>query len=64
MVHQIDEQWEIDLVDISKLSKHNDRFKFIMMVIDILCKCVWLEPLKSKHGIAIKNASEHIFSGT
>ena len=48
----------------SKLSKHKDRFKFIMMVIDILCKCAWLEPLKSKCGIAIKNASAHIFSET
>ena len=38
MVHQIDEQWQIDSVDMSKLSKHNDGFKFIMVVIDILPK--------------------------
>ena len=40
----------------SKLSKHNDEFKFIIVVIDIFSKYAWLEPLKSKHGIAIKNA--------
>ena len=34
VVHQIDEQWLIDLVDMSKLSKHNNGFKFIMVVID------------------------------
>ena len=64
MVHQIDEQWQIYLVDMCKLSKHNDEFKFIMVVIDILTKNAWLKPLKSKHGIAIKNALEHIFSDT
>ena len=33
-----------------------------MVVIHILCKYAWLQPLKSKHGIAIKNVLEHIFS--
>ena len=39
-------------------------FKFIMVVIDILSKYVWLDPLKSKHGIAIKNTLEHTFNET
>ena len=64
VVHQIDEQWQINLVDVSKLSKHNDGFKFTMVVIHILSKYAWLKPLKSKHGIAVKNALEHIFSET
>ena len=64
VVHQIDEQWHIDLVDMSKISKHNNGFNFMMVVTDILSKYAWLEPLKSKHGIAIKNALEHIFSET
>ena len=46
----------------SELSKPNDGFKFIMMVINILSKYAWVEPLKSKHGIAIKNALQHVFS--
>ena len=64
MVHQTDEQWQIDLVDTRNLSKYNDGFKFIMVVIDILSKYAWLESPKSKHGIAIKNALGHIFSET
>ena len=64
VVHQIDEQWQIDLMDMSKLAMHNDEFKFIMVVIDILSKYSWLEPLKSKLGIATKNELEHIFSET
>ena len=31
-------------------------------MIDILCNHAWLQPLKSKHGIAIKNVLQHIFS--
>lgn len=31
VVHQIDKQWLIDLVDMSKISKHNDGFKFVMV---------------------------------
>ena len=64
MVHQIDKQWQIDLVDMSKLSKHNDGLKFIMVVIDILSMYPWLEPLTSKHDVEIKNALECIFSET
>ena len=33
-----------------------------MVVIEVLSKYAWLEPLKSKHGIPIKNALVHIFS--
>ena len=64
MVIRTDEQWQIDLVDMSKPSKYNDGFTFIMVVIDTLSKYAWLEPLKSKHVIPIKNAIEHIFSDT
>ena len=35
---------------------------FIIVVIDILSKYACLEQLKSKHGIAIKNAIQHVFS--
>ena len=56
VVHQIDGKWHIDLVDMSKPSKNNDGFRFIMVVIDIFTKYAWLGPLKSKHDIAIKIA--------
>ena len=62
MVHQIDELWQIDMMYMSKLSKHNEEFKSIMMVIDILSKHAWLELLNSKHTSAIKNTLEHILA--
>ena len=39
----------------SKLSKHNDGSKFIMVVIDILSNYSWLEPIKPKHGTLHKS---------
>ena len=39
-------------MDMGKLSNNNDGLKFIMVVIDILFKYAWLEPLNSKNGIA------------
>ena len=47
VVHQIDEQCQIDLVHMSKLSNHNDGFKFIIMVTDVLSKYAWLKSLNS-----------------
>ena len=61
MVYDIDEQWQIDLVDLSKLSKFNSGYKFLLVCIDVLSKCLWFEPLKSKTAIEVKNALEKIF---
>ena len=49
-------------MNVSRLLKYNYGFMFIIVVIDILSKYACLEQLKSKHGIAIKNAIQHVFS--
>ena len=61
IVYYIDEQWQIDLVDMSKLSKANKGFKYLMVVIDVFSKYAWLEPLKTKTGIEITKALKKIF---
>ena len=38
MIHQMYEQWQIELVNMSNFSKHNDGFNSIMVVIDIISK--------------------------
>ena len=55
-------QWQIGLVHLNKLSKISNGFKFIKIRIDILSKYAWLESLRSKDGITIKNVLEHVFS--
>lgn len=64
LVYGIDEQWQIDLVDLTKLSRHNNNYRFIMTVIDVLSKYAWLIPLKSKHGKEIRFGLETLFSKT
>ena len=61
MVYYVDEQWQIDLVDMSKLSKANKGFKYLMVVIDVFSKYAWLEPLKTKTGIEITKALKKVF---
>ena len=42
------EQWQMDLVDMQKLSKWNKGYKYLLTVIDVFSKVAWAEPLKSK----------------
>ena len=50
LVFGVDEQWQMDLVDMQKLSKWNKGFKYLLTVIDVLSKRAWAEPLETKSG--------------
>jgi hypothetical protein len=50
VVAGIDNQWDADLADISSLSKFNKGIKFLLVVIDIFSRFVWVQPLKNKTG--------------
>lgn len=40
----IDEQWQLDLADVSQLKKENDGYTFLLCAIDILSKYAWVVP--------------------
>ena len=61
VVYDIDEQWQMDLVDLSKLSKYNSGFKYLLVCIDVLSKYAWIEPLKTKTSSELKEAIQKIF---
>ena len=42
------QDWQMDLIDYSKLYKDNKHFKYILVIIDIFTKFVYLFPLKHK----------------
>ena len=48
MVYGRDEQWQLDLVDMQKLSKWNKGMKYLLTVIDVFSKAAWAEPIKNK----------------
>eukprot|EP00732_Lithocolla_globosa_P001254 Lithocolla_globosa_v1_NODE_591_length_3661_cov_41.346644.p1 type:complete len:354 gc:universal NODE_591_length_3661_cov_41.346644:876-1937(+) len=58
----IDVQWQIDLADLSRLSKENKGFKYLLTVIDVLSKYAWAVPLKTKTGPEVRAALDKIFA--
>ena len=46
--HYKDECWSIDLIDRSRLSKYNKKYKFISTIIDNRNKYAWAIPFKDK----------------
>ena len=45
-----------DLADMQLINKFNNRFRFLLSVIDIYSKYAWAIPLKNKKGIRTNNA--------
>ena len=55
-----DNIWGADLADIQLISKFNKGFRFLLCVIDIFSKYVWVVPLKDKKLVSIINAFQSI----
>ena len=62
VVSGIDDQYDMDLADVNSLSKHNNNIKFLLVVIDIFSRFLWVEPLKNKTGKEVVNGLKKIFS--
>ena len=52
----IDEIWAADLIDMQAFSKDNNGIKYLLTVIDIFSKKIWIVPLKRKTGQEVANA--------
>ena len=50
VVAGIDTQWQADLADLSKLSKSNDKHRYLLCIIDVFSKYAWVVPIKDKSG--------------
>jgi hypothetical protein len=60
IVTGIDDIWQIDLVDVAKIAKDNDNFKFLLVCIDSFSKYAWVVPLINKKGKSVLDALEII----
>ena len=47
------QQWQADLVDVSRLKKTNDGTAFLLTVIDVFSKRAWCVPLKNKSAVSL-----------
>ena len=50
------QQWQADLVDMSRLKQANNEITFLLTVIDVFSKRAWCIPLKSKSAAALVTA--------
>ena len=52
----IDEIWAADLIDMQAFSKDNNRIKYLLTVIYIFSKFIFIIPLKRKTGQKVAGA--------
>ena len=57
----IKDQYDIDLMDVSFHSKQNDGVKYLLVVIDVFTRYVWISPLQNKTGASVLRALEECF---
>lgn len=57
----IDYLWQADLVDLESLAKYNQKFTYLLTVIDVLSKYAWVVPLKNKKSATVLQAFQTIF---
>jgi len=48
VVNTLDSLWEIDLADLSNIMSYNDNFKYLLFVIDVFSRFLWIQPLMDK----------------
>ena len=60
MVSSMDDQWQADLVDVAKLSRENEGYRYLLTCIDVLSKYAWVVPIKDKTGKTLVQAFSSI----
>ena len=55
-INQSLEIWVADLIDIQAFSKDNNEIKYLLTIIDIFSKFLWIVPLKRKTAVKVANA--------
>jgi len=53
--------WECDLLDVQAYAKYNDKYKYILSLIDVFSKFLFLVPVRTKSGPAVTTAFLSIF---
>lgn len=47
---------QADLIDISELRAHNNGVRYLLLIIDVFTKKIWVYPLKTKEGTKVRDA--------
>lgn len=55
------EHWQMDLIDLQHWGFHNSNYKYVLVIIDIFSKFVYLFPLKKKEGLSVSVLLNKLF---
>jgi hypothetical protein len=58
-VKNIYDVWEMDLAELSSLSKHNDKHKYLLNVIEVFSRYAWSVPLKDRTASSVTSALKY-----
>ncbi|KAK3104646.1 hypothetical protein FSP39_007059 [Pinctada imbricata] len=61
VVDTIDSMWDGDLADMTKISKYNNGYKFLLVLIDIFSRFLMMVPLKNKSHSSMISAFQKVF---
>jgi hypothetical protein len=61
-VTNIDDVWEADLIELRNLKSYNDGYSYLLVIIDVISKFVWVEPLRNKTSAAVIKAFQRVLS--
>jgi hypothetical protein len=61
-VEGVDSMWDADLIDLSIYKSKNSNYCYILLMIDIFTRYVYLRPLKTKNGVDVIEAMSNIFA--
>ena len=59
---ETDSLWEADLAFVQDVAKENDGVNYLLVVIDVLSKYVWVRPMKNKTAHSLLEAFDSILS--
>ena len=63
IVDGVDSQWDIDLMDMANLQKHNEGVKYILIAIDVFSRFLYAQPVQSKRGADVVKVLKRILTG-
>ena len=59
---EVDSLWEADLAFVQDVAKENDRVNYLLVVIDVFSKYVWVRQLENKTAHSLLEAFDSILS--
>lgn len=63
IAHGVNDQFDIDLCDVSRLARFNSNVRFLLVAVDVFSRFALVRPLKNKTAASVESALECIFKG-